>query len=79
MVELYFYAIKDDVFLLLFFRMDSFRGKLTRQQIMSLGGSVSLPLGLRTPCILSNSMGESGGLSNRSLNIMEAVCSRNLV
>lgn len=36
---------------------------------------MSRPPGLRALCILLNPMGESGGLSNKSLNIAEAVCS----
>lgn len=58
---------------LAFLSMASFSGKLTRQHIMSLGGSVSQPLGLSVLCILSISMGASAGLSNSSLNMLTTV------
>lgn len=63
-------------FSLAFFSMASFRGKLNKQHMISLGGSLSCPLGLRALWILSYSMGESSGLSSKSLKMAEAVCSR---
>lgn len=56
-------------FCLAFLKMSSFYGKLLRQQMMSLGGMFSVPLGLRAPSALSKSMLVSGGLSSKWLNI----------